>query len=405
MPAPGAMAHTRAMAKRATRDGVMLGAAVLTWAAVGLPYWSLGWSRAFGGGPEDARQALAIWAVAHGTFLLALLAGYLLGRSGAPRWACLLLLALQTVSALVAAAAFGDSLQGALLVIVATQTAMLLGMRGALAWIAIQSVALGIALGREEGRLALAVTAAFVGFQLFALLAVTMAEREAAARLDLARSNAELEAARELLAESSRVAERLRISRELHDGLGHHLTALSLQLEVAAHAGNGKADEAVARAREVVGRALDDLRYTVRALREEPPVDLVASLRRLAAGIPRPRIHLAIPARLAVEDPVRANAVLRAAQELATNAVRHSGADHLWLEIETSDGWLELSARDDGDGAARFAPGSGLGGMRERIEGLGGEVEVDPAPGTGFRSRLRIPLAQRAVRTGPEATE
>jgi signal transduction histidine kinase len=214
-----------------------------------------------------------------------------------------------------------------------------------------------------------------------------------AARAELARTNAELEAARELLAERSRAAERLRISRELHDGLGHHLTALRLQLEVAAHVGDGRSAAPVAQAREIAGRILDDLRRAVRELREEPPVDLASALGRLADGIPRPAIHLTVPDRLAVGDPVRANALLRSVQELVTNAVRHSGAENLWLEVGRRDGWLEVAARDDGAGSARFAPGSGLAGLRERIEGLGGGVEIDPAPGEGFRARLRIPAA------------
>ncbi len=376
----------------------MLGAALLTWAAVGLPYWLAGWNRQLANAAgANMGPSLALWGSAHLTFLAALFAGYWLGLIEGPRWPRVLLLGVQAISALAATAAAGDPLQAALLVIVATQTAVLFSVAEASAWIVGQSALLALIFSRENAvGPGLAVTAAFVGFQLFAFLAVTMAEREAAARRELAHTNAELEAARELLAESSRVAERLRISRELHDGLGHHLTALSLQLEVAAHVGDGAAAEPVARAREITGRILEDLRRTVRTLRDRRSVDVAASLRGLATGIPRPRVHLTATDRLVIEDPARANALVRAVQELITNAVRHSGGANFWLDLERRDGWLELSARDDGTGAACFVPGSGLAGMRERIEGLGGTLEIDPAPGEGFRSRLRLPLSASA---------
>ncbi len=387
----------------------MLGAATLTWAAVGLQYWLVIWNRVLvrlppeDSLPDDMVQMLGLWAIAHILFLATLLIGSWLDLSQRPRWARLLLLSVQTVCALVATAAFGDSLQAALLVIVATQTVVLFHLPRALTWMFGQSALLAVILCRESGLgPGLAHTAAFVGFQLFALLAVTMAEREAAARRELARTNAELEAARELLADSSRVAERLRISRELHDGLGHHLTALSLQLEVAAHVGDGEVEEPVKRAGEITGRILEDLRRTVRTLRNRQPVDVAASLRGLATGIPQPNIHLTLPDKLVIEDPVRANALVRSAQELITNAVRHSGGTNFWLDLKQKDDWLDLSARDDGTGAARFVPGSGLAGMRQRIEGLGGTLEIHPAPGQreeegeGFRTRLRLPLSAPA---------
>lgn len=401
------------MEKLSIRGRLMLGAAVLTWAAVGLPYWLLGWSRVLdpAAGPLMTGR-LILWAVAHVGFLAALLAGHRIGRADGPRWARILLLALQAACALAATAAFGDSLQAALLVVVATQTVMLFGLVRALGWIGVQSAVFTLLLARHaEVRTALAIAAAFVGFQLFALMAVAMAEREAAARQELVRTNAELEAARELLAESSRAAERLRIARELHDGLGHHLTALSLQLEVAGHladdggVGSGGetgvgVGEPVARAREIAARILDDLRRSVRTLRDETPLDLPAALARLAEGIPRPAIHLAAPRRLRIDDPVRANALLRSVQELVTNTVRHSEAENLWLEVRAEDGWVEVAARDDGDGAAALVAGSGLAGMRERIEGLGGTLRVDPGPGEGFRSRLRLPLEVAATADG-----
>src|SRR3546814_12036878 len=79
----------------------------------------------------------------------------------------------------------------------------------------------------------------------------------------LFRSNSELRATRALLAESSRLSERMRISRELHDLLGHHLTALSLNLEVATHVSSGKAQEHVRQAHTLAKLLLTDVREAV----------------------------------------------------------------------------------------------------------------------------------------------
>src|SRR5204863_1503702 len=98
-----------------------------------------------------------------------------------------------------------------------------------------------------------------------------------------ARANAELHATRALLVEDSRVAERLRISRDLHDTLGHHLTALSLQLEVASRLASGPAAERVTEAHAITRLLLGDVRDVVSRLRESSHFDVAAAIRTLAA--------------------------------------------------------------------------------------------------------------------------
>jgi signal transduction histidine kinase len=93
--------------------------------------------------------------------------------------------------------------------------------------------------------------------------------------------NAELRATRALLAESARVNERTRISRELHDLLGHHLTALSLNLEVAGHLSEGRVKEHVQQAHTLARLLLTDVREAVSQLREGGAIDLGAALRPL----------------------------------------------------------------------------------------------------------------------------
>src|SRR4030095_15871945 len=108
-------------------------------------------------------------------------------------------------------------------------------------------------------------------------------QSEAAARDELATVNRELLSTRALLAESSRVEERLRISRDLHDTLGHHLTALSLQLDVASRLTEGKAADHVRQAHAIAKLLLSDVRNVVSELRGSARVDITQAIRSLAA--------------------------------------------------------------------------------------------------------------------------
>ncbi len=179
----------------------------------------------------------------------------------------------------------------------------------------------------------------------------------------------------------------MRISRELHDRLGHHLTALRLNLEVA-----DRRSDALTAARELGRGLLSELRAAVEELREPDRLDLSRALRTLADELPEPRVHVSAPEALAVRDPTCAAAILRCAQEIATNAARHAGARNLWFELTQHEGVLELRARDDGRGAHEVRAGNGLRGMRERVEAAGGTLVVDAGEGKGFAVRARLPV-------------
>ena len=254
-------------------------------------------------------------------------------------------------------------------------------------------------MGWRDGLVALG---AFLGFQLFAVYALHTAGSERRAHRALAAVNRELRETRARLAETSRAAERLRISRDLHDVMGHHLTALSLNLEAARHAGGETADRHVETAHGLARRLLADVRQVVGRLRREEDgegetgVDLADALGALGLGIDRPRLHVEVAPELRrLDDPERAAALVRSAQEMVTNAVRHSAADNVWLALERHDGGYSLVGRDDGQGALGLAieMGNGLRGMGERLERLGGRVEVRSRPGDGFEVRAWLPAA------------
>lgn len=288
--------------------------------------------------------------------------------------------------------------EGALLVLVAIQLGGRLAPPAGLAWVAVQSLALFATMALHWNQhMGILLTGAYLPFQILAFWTASLLARETGARQGLARANAELEATRELLVETHRVAERVRIARELHDLLGHHLTALALNLEVASHLvpADGEPRAQIELARDRAKALLGEVRDTVRTMREGEGLRLDAAVRALSAGIPRPKIHLRFAEDLPPCDSGSAQVLLRCAQEMITNAVRHSQAENLWLEFlaSTSDGAIEIQARDDGRGSADVHAGSGLTGMRERLEERGGRLAVRSHPGRGFEVVAVLPFA------------
>ena len=232
----------------------------------------------------------------------------------------------------------------------------------------------------------------YAGFSSFVFVTSLVARQQAQAREEQRRLNNELRATRALLAESSRLSERMRISRELHDLLGHHLTALSLNLEVAGHLSEGKVQEHVRQAHTLAKLLLTDVREAVSQLREDGAVDMSTALRTLTEGVLAPEIHLEMPEPFLVDDPDHANVLLRCAQEIITNAVRHAQANNLWLRFRQSGDAIEVCASDDGRGADHPALGNGLRGMRERLVQHAGSVDITTARGQGFALTLTLPM-------------
>jgi signal transduction histidine kinase len=235
-----------------------------------------------------------------------------------------------------------------------------------------------------------------LGLTSFPFIASLLALKQAQARAELRRLNSELLATQSLLTENTRIAERVRISRELHDLVGHHLTALTLNLEVASHTSEGKPREHIDQAASIARLLLSDVREVVSDMRSDDEVDLRKALEMLAAGVPELHIDLDIPDSLSQTDPKRAQILLRCAQELITNAVRHAQATNLWLSLTEGDNGLVLKARDDGRGSPDLVPGNGISGMRERLRELGGRLDIATRPGAGFQVKAWLPMEQNA---------
>ena len=137
------------------------------------------------------------------------------------------------------------------------------------------------------------------------------------------------------------------------------------------------------------------MREVVSELRQDDAIDLTQALRSLTEGVPGLNVHVIMPPRFSVEDPRRAQVLLRCAQEIITNTAKHAGARNLWLNFAyAGENLLGLHARDDGRGAENVEPGNGLSGMRERLAEFGGSVVLDTALSQGFALTVRLPLGE-----------
>ncbi|NII11673.1 sensor histidine kinase [Oleiagrimonas sp. C23AA] len=299
-----------------------------------------------------------------------------------------------------------SGLSAMLMVVVAVVLPLLVPFWIGVAWMVVQNLSLVMVFFTfpEYGHsLTLAFVQSFIylGSSALTFVAAWVASQQAEERERQRQLNSELRATRALLAESSRIAERMRIARDLHDLVGHHLTALSLNLEVASHLVTSPAAEHVGMARKTAKHLLADVREVVSELRQDEELDLTQALRSLIEGVPSLHVHLKLPPRFAIEDPQRAQVVLRCVQEIVTNAVRHAHARNLWLTFSIDDGGvLGIDAHDDGRGARDLRPGNGLTGMRERLAEFGGSLELITGKSRGFHLRLNMPLEAATSRSG-----
>ncbi len=227
-----------------------------------------------------------------------------------------------------------------------------------------------------------------------------MAAAEAEKRRWLQAVLAEQLSGEHLLAEQMRYSERMQIARELHDLMGHHLTALNLQLQLGgallARSDTGGAGQALARAEGVAAQLLADVRESVSQQRSSQRIDLSAALQALAEGIASTRIELALDEAARDLGPRTAHALLRCVQEGVTNSVRHAGARRVQVELRGDGDEVAVSIDDDGRGAPAWQLGraerfgNGLSGMTERMAELGGQMRVTRTS-PGFRIELRCP--------------
>ncbi len=339
-----------------------------------------------------------LWAVSHVTFGIAywLLVTALgpISVSGIISLRRILLICMLIVSSLAISYASTTGMGGFLLLVVAGILPWCMPLSAGVALLIISNLLLALVFysnPRLNISQALLFSSIYLGFKCFVYVLSMVARRQSRDRDELRQVNSELRATQVLLGDSVRIAERLRISRELHDLVGHHLTGLSLNLEVASHLVKGKALEHVNQALSVARLLLGDVREVVGSMRSGDQINISGALEKLIDDVPHPRIHLELPDEFVTTDPQRAQVIVRCAQEIITNTVKHAEADNLWLSITLDDDGLNLNAHDDGQGSQDMAIGNGLTGMRERLRQIGGKLKVESNPGEGFHIDAWLP--------------
>jgi PAS domain S-box-containing protein len=235
------------------------------------------------------------------------------------------------------------------------------------------------------------------------MVAYTEITERKAQQAEVHRLNAELrDRLADLAASRARIVtagdvERRRLERNLHDGAQQRLVTLALSLRVAL--GRLDSDPSAARtlltgAAEELGLALEELRELARGLHPAVLTDhgLRAAVEMVAGRAPIPVTIAAIPSER-LSEPVEAAAYYLIAEAL-TNVAKYAQASEARVRVSASDASVVVEVSDDGIGGASPATGSGLRGLADRVEALGGALEVTSPSGDGTTLRAEIPLGE-----------
>jgi signal transduction histidine kinase len=207
----------------------------------------------------------------------------------------------------------------------------------------------------------------------------------------------------ELLASRRRIVaaadeSRRRIERDLHDGIQQRLISILLDLRTADEGIPGDLTQVKSQLAAVAGNltnALDDLREISRGI--HPAIlsegGLAPAVKALARRSPVPvEVAVDLPARLAESVEVGAYYVV---SEALANTAKHARASVAYVDLRAYDGNLQLSVRDDGVGGADVTRGSGLTGLADRVQALGGAISITSPTGQGTTLRVTIPIPSR----------
>jgi signal transduction histidine kinase len=282
-----------------------------------------------------------------------------------------------------------------LLLLLVVQSVLLLPLPGAIAIaVAVPFVHIGMAwdAGIREGLGTLMAV-------IFAAVVTWLLRREQQTRQELAAANAQLTRFAAQAEELATTQERNRVARDIHDGLGHHLTVLQMQVR----AGRamltrdaGRADELFAKAEAQALEALSEVRRSVGALRGprrgEAFTDAVGRLAE-EASVSGPPTSVEIRGEPRPLPPPVEEALYRAAQEGLTNVRKHARATRAQVLLDyRPPARVRVVVGDDGCGASPGPDaGFGLTGLRERLAGLGGDVALDSVPGRGSTLTATVP--------------
>jgi signal transduction histidine kinase len=246
----------------------------------------------------------------------------------------------------------------------------------------------------------------FLAGQIFIVAFTQMAVSEEKARSEVEQLVDELEEVNQRLREFAMQVEELattkernRLAREIHDGLGHYLTTIYMQIQAARAVMKKdlqKSQEALGTAQNLTQEALVDVRRSVAALRDMPndSFSLHEEVEKMLKGAEGSGIssEMKVLGSPRVLTPQTLLTMYRAVQEGINNTCKHAHASRLSVIIDyTQSSQVKLVLQDDGVGAGQMDGGFGLLGMRERVHLLKGEMTVITGPNDGFRLEISVP--------------
>ncbi len=231
-------------------------------------------------------------------------------------------------------------------------------------------------------------TLLFWAFHLFAILMMASQLREVRAREREQATNRELRATQALLTEVNKQNERTRIARNIHDLLGHHLTALAIQLQVAERQSEGDVKKVLQRSQSIAKLLLSDVREAVSEIRSNSDMPLSTILQELVYEVPGKEVVLDVEPSLHLQQVEVADAVVRIAQEGITNFVRHSRGDRFTVRVRAADNTLVVEMSDNGTLGKVVEFGNGLRGMQARTEALNGVFSCNTEQGLAIAIEL-----------------
>lgn len=227
-------------------------------------------------------------------------------------------------------------------------------------------------------------------FHLFAVMVQSATQAEQNAKEALADKHQQLLATQQLLQAASRQSERTRIARNLHDVVGHHLTALTIQLQVAGHLTDGDAKVQVDKCHQLAKLLLSDVREAVSTMRQHADLSLLDALQQLVALVPEQlKVKLDIASQIMLHDLNQAQHLLCIVQEAISNSLKHATATELRIRAVLEQQQLQLTISDNGKLAAHWQPGNGITGMQERMAECGGSMTLNT---TGQSMQLALSL-------------
>ena len=233
----------------------------------------------------------------------------------------------------------------------------------------------------------------FCLFNSFAAISSHRFIKEQTEKLNYQQLVRELKATQLLLSNTSKRDERLRVARDLHDSLGHNLTALSLQLEVASHQKEDLIKTHIQQAKYIANSLLSDVRKTVSDIRENQDFQLDQTLLLLTQDIPNLEVKLEIEFNTNQLNIRLATVVFRCVQEAITNVIKHANATQCLVSLKLTSEDLVLSISDNGQSIHGIKFGNGLQSMIERVYQIDGSLFIENLS-TACNLTVKIPWSK-----------